>query len=207
MVSLDGNGGKIKGRILAAAADSFSRSGFSGASTREIASSAGVNEVTIYRHYPRKRDLYLAVLAQELSRVHLRGDQLQEVAEAADARQALMRVFTLIETAVLEQPLVLPLILYGALESATDVDTLLRRHLGEFLAIVARYLEPWIDEGKVVSQGARETAMALVSIMVFRQSLRRVFPETANTANTVGALADVYTGAFRRSIGEPAETR
>ncbi|MGA8628913.1 MAG: helix-turn-helix domain-containing protein, partial [Terracidiphilus sp.] len=58
--------GDAESRILASAAEMFARFGYNGVSTRDIASSAGVNEVTIYRHYPRKRDLYFAVLDTEL---------------------------------------------------------------------------------------------------------------------------------------------
>ena len=43
----------------------FASFGYNGVSTREIATGAGINEVTIYRHYPRKRDLYVAVLDAE----------------------------------------------------------------------------------------------------------------------------------------------
>jgi len=59
-------------RILSTAAVRFAQFGYNGVSTREIASDAGVNEVTIYRHYPNKRNLYLAVLDSELAKVNLR---------------------------------------------------------------------------------------------------------------------------------------
>lgn len=200
--------GKIEERILAAAAHLFSCGGYSGVSTREIASSAGVNEVTVYRHFPRKRDLYLAALAAELGGVHLRGHQLKEVAEATNAHQALTRVFTLIETALLGRPLVLPLLLYGALESTADVDALLRRHLGEFVEVVASYLDPWMergmDEGKLFSRSARGLVMALVSIAVFRRSLERVFPSNPIATNAVEAFADLCTDAAASgTIGRP----
>ena len=58
-------------RIMASAASMFANFGYNGVSTRDIAASAGVNEVTIYRHYPRKRDLYVAVLDAELQQVLL----------------------------------------------------------------------------------------------------------------------------------------
>ena len=70
-----GKGG-AEARILASAAGMFANFGYNGVSTRDIATSAGVNEVTIYRHYPRKRDLYVAVLDAELQEVKLRGDLL-----------------------------------------------------------------------------------------------------------------------------------
>jgi AcrR family transcriptional regulator len=46
-----------KDRILAAAADLFSRHGFRGATTRRIAQQAGVNEVTIFRSFGNKERL------------------------------------------------------------------------------------------------------------------------------------------------------
>ena len=47
-------------RIVEAAVQLFSRRGFRGSSTRAIAQLAGVNEITLFRHFPRKRDLYWA---------------------------------------------------------------------------------------------------------------------------------------------------
>jgi len=84
--------GATEGRILATAAARFALFGYNGVSTRDIAAEAGVNEVTIYRHYPRKRNLYLAVLDSELGKVSLHGDLLARIAEAGDGRTALARV-------------------------------------------------------------------------------------------------------------------
>ena len=52
------------GRILAAAARIFARNGLSGATTRAIAHEAGVNEVTIFRHFKSKDRLLSAVVGQ-----------------------------------------------------------------------------------------------------------------------------------------------
>jgi AcrR family transcriptional regulator len=49
-------------RILAAAELVFSRDGFQGATTREIALQAGVNEVTIFRHFHTREELLGATL-------------------------------------------------------------------------------------------------------------------------------------------------
>jgi AcrR family transcriptional regulator len=53
-----GSADLTKRRILAAAELVFSRDGFQGATTREIAREAGVNEVTLFRHF-RSRDQLL----------------------------------------------------------------------------------------------------------------------------------------------------
>src|ERR1700738_5336377 len=52
-----------KRRILAAAEFIFSRDGFQGATTREIARQAGVNEVTLFRHFRTREELLRATLA------------------------------------------------------------------------------------------------------------------------------------------------
>src|SRR5580692_1095549 len=76
-------------RILTTATELFARFGYNGVSTRDVALAAQVNEVTVYRHYPRKHDLYLAVLEAELQQLRFRGDLLAGVADAPDGRTAL----------------------------------------------------------------------------------------------------------------------
>ncbi|RXL62837.1 TetR/AcrR family transcriptional regulator, partial [Citrobacter sp. AAK_AS5] len=49
-------------QLLAAALQVFSRKGFKGATTREIAGAAGVTEAIIFQHFPSKEALYSAVL-------------------------------------------------------------------------------------------------------------------------------------------------
>jgi AcrR family transcriptional regulator len=60
--SLGGSADLTEKRILAAAEFVFSRDGFQGATTREIAQQAGVNEVTIFRHFHTREELLGATL-------------------------------------------------------------------------------------------------------------------------------------------------
>jgi TetR/AcrR family transcriptional regulator len=49
-------------QLLEAALDLFSRKGFEGTTTKEIAAAAGVTEAIIFRHFSNKQALYTAVL-------------------------------------------------------------------------------------------------------------------------------------------------
>jgi TetR/AcrR family transcriptional regulator len=49
-------------QLLETALDFFSRKGYGGTTTKEIAAAAGVTEAIIFRHFPSKQDLYNAVL-------------------------------------------------------------------------------------------------------------------------------------------------
>jgi TetR/AcrR family transcriptional regulator len=49
-------------QLIETALDVFSRKGFDGATTKEIALEAGVTEAIIFRHFPNKQALYTAVV-------------------------------------------------------------------------------------------------------------------------------------------------
>ena len=53
--------------LLDAALEIFSEKGFNGATTRTIAKKAGVNEVTLFRHFGTKDSLFDAVIERDLN--------------------------------------------------------------------------------------------------------------------------------------------
>src|SRR5436305_5804706 len=55
-----------RSQILDIALNVFSRKGFNGATTKEIAAAAGVTEAIIFRHFPSKQALYQAVLESQM---------------------------------------------------------------------------------------------------------------------------------------------
>ncbi|AFY74639.1 transcriptional regulator [Synechococcus sp. PCC 7502] len=63
MSQLNRNTTKTKDRLIQAAIEVFSSAGVVGATTREIARVAGVNEVTLFRHFQSKEQLLGAVAA------------------------------------------------------------------------------------------------------------------------------------------------
>ncbi|MDR3723187.1 MAG: TetR/AcrR family transcriptional regulator [Terracidiphilus sp.] len=181
-----------EGQILATAAVLFADSGYNGVSTRDIAAGAGVNEVTIYRHYPRKRDLYLAVLDAELSRVKLKGDQLAQLAEATNVRMAATRALGLIASTLAQSPELFRLLQYSALELGEDVYPLLRRHLGQLVEVVAHYLEPWMADDGMRNQNAKAVLLAQISIVVSHGLLQRLFlRDSSGPESFLGALLDM----------------
>jgi AcrR family transcriptional regulator len=162
-------------RILSTATELFARFGYNGVSTRDVALAAQVNEVTVYRHYPRKHDLYLAVLEAELQQLRFRGDLLAGVADAPDGRTALTRAFELLAKTLMHRPEILRLLQFSALELNEIFDPLVRKHLGELIEVVARYLEPWIENGELRCTNAKTVILTLVGIVISHNSLQRVF--------------------------------
>jgi AcrR family transcriptional regulator len=105
----NGSADLTRQRILAAARQVFSRDGFQGATTREIAREAGVNEVTIFRHFHTREELLHATLKESCASLdalvqpeeHWREDlfgslerYVQEVYTHLCGKEALVRAFT-----------------------------------------------------------------------------------------------------------------
>ena len=184
--------GGAEERILSTAAGLFATFGYNGVSTRDIASGAGVNEVTIYRHHPRKRDLYMAVLEAELQQVKLRGDLLAGVAEAGDGKLVLARTFELIAATLTQRPELLRLMQFSVLELGEDLNPLLRKHLGELVEVIARYLEPWAGNGKQRGANGKSVVLAMISMVVSYGSLHRMFLDgRPGTEAMIGAYGDL----------------
>ena len=53
-------------QLIEAAMDLFSRKGFAGTTTKEIALAAGVSEAIIFRHFATKRALYTAIIEHNI---------------------------------------------------------------------------------------------------------------------------------------------
>ena len=180
-------------RILATATDLFARFGYNGVSTREIASVAKVNEATIFRHYSRKHDLYLAVMEAGLQQVHLRGDLLARIAEASDGQTALARTFELVAKTLLQKPEMLRLLQYSALEQGEDFDPLVRKYLSELIEVIARYLEPWIKNGELRGTNSKAFVFTLIAIVISYGPLKRVFAgERLGLDGMFGAYANFH---------------
>jgi AcrR family transcriptional regulator len=187
-------------RIIESAAKLFSQGGYNGTGTRDIARGANINEATIFRHFPHKRDLYLAVLESELQKVRLRGDLLAEVADALDARSALANTYTLITSALAEDRGLLRLLQFSSLEFGKDIDPLLRKHFRELVEVIAVYLQPWIDNGQLQCANAKVIVLTFVAIVLNYNSVFSVFSEVMpGLATTLNVHADVCGTLAARS--------
>lgn len=78
--------------LLAAAGEVFAEKG-AGAPLDDVARRAGVGNATMYRHFPTRRDLLVAVYAQEVQALRTRGEALLVEGAPGDALFAWVRDF------------------------------------------------------------------------------------------------------------------
>ncbi len=60
----------VRAQLLDAAVNVFAEAGFRGATTRRIAHAAGVNEVTLFRHFGSKEGLIMEAIYRSLEALH-----------------------------------------------------------------------------------------------------------------------------------------
>jgi TetR/AcrR family transcriptional regulator len=87
-------------QLIEAAIDLFSRKGFAGTTTKEIALAAGVSEAIIFRHFATKRDLYTAIIEHNIHSTRAR--QVLAGIEACMNRRDDEGLFRLIAKEIIE---------------------------------------------------------------------------------------------------------
>lgn len=110
-------------QLLRVAMDLFSKHGFSGTKTRDIAAAAGVSEAILFRHFSSKEDLYQAILAtQDHEGAAQWFDEMRAFADARDDagffRCLIFQIFKSFKT----EPTFHRLMMYASLEGHVLAD-------------------------------------------------------------------------------------
>src|SRR6185437_7848226 len=82
-------------RITRAAITLFSANGYHGTSTRDIARVAQVSEVTLFRHFQTKEELFLSALRTSFVPIHAKRKNLRRGGHGEAPEQTLREVLTL----------------------------------------------------------------------------------------------------------------
>jgi AcrR family transcriptional regulator len=191
-------------RILHAATDLFAQVGFNGASTRDIARLAAVNDATIYRHFDSKKNLFVRVLEAELQKLRVRPDLLVQVANADDLHTALGVIFELLTDALAGQPRLLRLLQFSVLEFESDLRPLYQRYLGELLEGAATYLGSWRERGALRCEDPRAMVVAFAVTVVGLQTLYPLFDASRvmrSRRDSAAECADLWHIVLARSHG------
>jgi AcrR family transcriptional regulator len=182
-------------RILDSAASLFAESGFNGTVTRDISQLAGVNESTLFRHFPGKLDLYLAVLDSKLGDVRLTDDSIAQIAKAADGRTALEKTIEAVTVAFAKDPRLYRLVQFGVLELPEQMDSLLRRHLYVLIEVVSQYLAPWIEKGQANLRSRTVVLTFLATLMNYQLFAEAFQTDIAHPLDTFQLCAEICSAA------------
>src|SRR5579862_9068949 len=127
-----GRGKAVTERILRSAGTLFSRHGYQRTSTRDIARLADVSEVTIYRHFENKEDIFWSAIAASLWSILPRMNSLAAKLTLLEPEPALAEVLTLLEDIGTYHPEIPRLIGIACLEHGSKAKAMCCQHLSPF---------------------------------------------------------------------------
>lgn len=135
-------------QILQTAVDLFSKRGFKGTTTKEIAKVAGVSEAMVFRHFASKDELYGAILHNKGCQDGVKRMPWEEnevLAEAIRQKDDFAVFYNLAKNALdkhHEDVGFMRLLFYSALEE----HDLAERFFGEFVARIYGFIGGYIEE-------------------------------------------------------------
>jgi AcrR family transcriptional regulator len=183
-------------QIVAIAAELFSKKGFSGTTTKEIADQAGVSEAIIFRHFPSKEVLYAAILDYKTRETaqHLRS-HLREAANRKDD----VAFFGSLAYSALElhrkDPTLMRLLLYSALEGHELSEIFFASTAQETRSFVRRYIKQRAADGAFREIDPNVAARAFVGAVIFHAQTRALF-KTDDVRISSRQIADRFVDLF-----------
>jgi TetR/AcrR family transcriptional regulator len=151
-------------QILEAALNVFSRKGYSGARTKEIAREAGISETLVFRHFETKENLYQQAL-EHLYSHHPVFDEMEPAMAANDTRAVLYILARHVMEHGRRDERIVRLNLYSGLEGLnTEYEEL------EPMLILENYLERRMAEGALRKTDPRLAARFFLYTVFFYMS-------------------------------------
>jgi AcrR family transcriptional regulator len=202
-------------RIVEAAVQLFSRQGFAASSTHEIARLAGVSEVTVFRHFPRKRDLFWAATESRLRRLRISKELRVRLENDENPRTALPGIVAVLVETLHHQPETIRLLYLSLFELDHGADRILRKHLVPLFQPLREYFARCVSKGLIRDVEPGITALGLAALIAAHQGLQSVLTDDgiscASTDDAIATYSDFWmTAMLPESVlseGEHAATR
>ncbi len=140
---------EVQGRIVRAAAALFSRQGFHGTSTREIARLADVSEVTVFRYFEHKDDIFWSALQVSFDALKPRLTSLDRSSRRETPEVMLPEIISMLVDIATYSPELVRLIAVAVLEMRGRAEEVCREHLTPLFEAISGYLSRNIESGRM----------------------------------------------------------
>jgi TetR/AcrR family transcriptional regulator len=157
--------GDTRAAILAAAEQSFAKSGLAGARTDAIAAAAGVNKALLYYYFKSKGGLYEAVVEDHFREFNRQA--LEVLAAPASARAVLLRYVSLYFDFISARQRYAALYQQLMTARGKPLERLVRKYFVPRSDAFNKLLQRGIREGDFRHADARHTAISVVGLIVF----------------------------------------
>ena len=176
---------EVRTRIVKAAVALFSRQGFHGTRTREIARLADVSEVTVFRYFDHKDEIFWSALRSCFSSIKPRLNLLGESAREDTPEVMLREIICLLVDVVTYSPELMRLIAVALLELRGPAEEVCRENLNPLFSAISGYLARNIESGRMRRFDPSIVTSALALTVIMQPELSKIVD--GNTLSQLGA--------------------
>lgn len=201
----------VRARIIRAAVALFSRQGYHGTSTRDIARLADVSEVTLFRYFEHKEDVFWAALASCFDTLAPRLAVLESSVRNAAPETFLPRILNLLIDTATFSPELVRLVAIALLEVHGKAEDVCRQHLSPLFNVISGHINRSIQAGTMRNLDPAIATLGIALTAFIQPELSRLIERCELSAMNLREVADTYsqfwTGALvPSSVGESAES-
>jgi AcrR family transcriptional regulator len=190
---------ETRGRILAAARDVIGRKGKRGATTREIADVAGVNEATLFRHFGTKEALLVACAQHFCGYLELADVAAQLTGNLANDLLAVSRLMLTRFDSLQD------MIRWSLVEEEYEKDifaqTAWRPQLA-IMAIMTVFMQRRVEAGELRGD-AQKLAMVFLGLIFMHALSRKKFPDSPLHRGEGDDALRFYVDVFLNGVKQP----
>lgn len=190
---------KRRQQIVEAAVELFSRKGFRGTRTREIAEAAGISEAMIYRHFATKRELYSAIIEAKSATEELLASAATAAHGNDDAGVLQAVGLKMIEQTV-RDPSLMRLLLFSALEGHELSEIFFESRVKRLHQFLSSYIRKRIKEGRFRSMDALVVARGFIGMIVHYLLIHELFGVKRPSRSSPEEAVELFVSVFLRGI-------
>lgn len=174
--------GDRRQQIIEVAVELFSKRGFQGTTTREIAQAAGVNEATIFRHFATKSDLYAAIIDWKACSEDLTALEraLAATLETGDDRALFVAVAWRMLEINDEDANTMRLMLYSGLEGHGLAEIFFQNHIVRIFHALAEFIRRRVSEEIYRPVDPMTAVRAFIGMVHYHALTKTLFPKQVN---------------------------
>ncbi len=190
---------KRRQQIVDAAVELFSRKGFRGTRTREIAEAAGISEAMIYRHFATKRELYSAIIETKSATEELLASAATAAQRKDDAGVLRAVGLKMIEQTV-RDPSLMRLLLFSALEGHELSEIFFESRVKRLHQFLSSYIRKRIKEGRFRSMDALVVARGFIGMIVHYLLIHELFGVKRPPRSSPEEAVELFVSVFLKGI-------
>jgi len=195
---------ETKERILEAAINIFSQKGFSASTTSEIAKEAKVAEGTIFKYYPKKKDLLSGVILKAVDifeEIVVFNPLIQVIKENKDKPiEELLKAIAMDRVKIFEQYSSYAKVIINEMQFHKDVQELFFNKIAEEIFSFGKEIFDEIKEKEEIRDINSLIAIRSFAGMLFLMIMQRHFIPSKNTTENFEEDIDIVIDIFLNGV-------